>query len=103
MHPAALIGLAVLIVVIALYAIVTVRTARTNDEGGWSVVRCRQGHLFETVWVPGGSFKAVRLGPLRYQRCPVGQHWAWIRRVDPSTLTPGELADARAARDTWVP
>lgn len=27
------------------------------------IVRCRQGHLLETIWVPLASIKAVRLGP----------------------------------------
>jgi hypothetical protein len=25
-------------------------------------VRCRRGHLFTAIWIPGISFKAVRLG-----------------------------------------
>jgi hypothetical protein len=67
------------------------------------IVRCRQGHLFETIWVPFASIKAVRLGPWRFQRCPVGSHMSLIRRVDASSLTPDELAEARSHRDTRVP
>lgn len=29
------------------------------------IVRCMRGGLFETVWIPLVSFKALRLGPLR--------------------------------------
>ncbi len=67
------------------------------------VVRCRDGHLFTTRWVPLMSFKAIRLGPFRLQRCPVGGHWTAVRGVDPSTLTPAELERARLVRDTSVP
>jgi len=38
------------------------------------VVRCRRGHLFTTIWLPGVSLKAARLGWWRFQRCPVGNH-----------------------------
>lgn len=55
---------------------------------GRPVVRCSQGHLFRTTWVEGGSLKAVRLGPLtRFQRCPVGRHWAVVRPVKDDDLT----------------
>jgi hypothetical protein len=68
-----------------------------------TIVRCGQGHLFETIWVPLASFKAVRLGSRRLQRCPVGHHWSRVERVDPSTLTPEELAEARAHHDLRIP
>lgn len=67
------------------------------------IVRCSQGHLFETIWVPLASLKAVRLGPRRFQRCPVGKHWALVSRVDESTLTPPELEEARAHHDIRIP
>lgn len=55
---------------------------------GRTVVRCSKGHLFWTTWVAGGSLKAVRLGPVtRFQRCPVGHHWALIRPVKEQDLT----------------
>jgi hypothetical protein len=54
------------------------------------VVRCQQGHLFRTVWVPGVSFKAVRLGNYRVQRCPVGRHWAIVTRVPDTELSDAE-------------
>ncbi|CAB4872917.1 unannotated protein [freshwater metagenome] len=39
------------------------------------IVECGDGHRYTTYWVPAASFKAVRLGTTRYQRCPVGRHW----------------------------
>ena len=67
------------------------------------IVRCRQGHLFTTVWVPLASLKAIRLGPWRIQRCPVGKHFSVVRGVDESTLTPAEIEEARANRDSRIP
>jgi hypothetical protein len=49
-----------------------------------TIVRCSRGGLFETVWVPLASFKAIRLGSKRLQRCPVHGRWEIVRRVDPS-------------------
>jgi hypothetical protein len=46
--------------------------------GADTVVRCRGGHLFTTLWIPGVSFKALRLGWWRLQRCPVGNHWSLV-------------------------
>lgn len=54
---------------------------RERDEGP-TVVRCRDGHLFSTVWLPGASFKALRFGRFRFQTCPVGEHWTLVERVD---------------------
>ncbi len=64
------------------------------------IVRCSGGHLYTTKWVWWGSLKAVRLGRVRYQRCPVGHHWALVRKVDPATLTDRERQDAAAIHDT---
>lgn len=66
-------------------------------------VRCSAGHLFTTIWVPLGSIKAVRLGPRRWQHCPVGHHWATIERLDPSTAAPADLQAAAAVHDVHVP
>jgi hypothetical protein len=59
-----------------------------------TIFRCSRGGLFETVWVPLASFKAIRLGSKRLQRCPVHGRWEIVRRVDPSTLTSDERAEA---------
>ncbi len=68
-----------------------------------TVVRCHRGHLFTTLWIPGVSFKAVRLGPWRVQRCPVGAHWTLVWPADVSTLSPAEVAAAAALRDVRIP
>ena len=71
--------------------------------GGDVVVRCRQGHLFTTIWVPLVSFKAVRLGWWRFQRCPVGSHWSLVSPVKESLLTEQERVAARAIKDVRIP
>ncbi|HZS61756.1 MAG TPA: hypothetical protein VFA43_20955 [Gemmatimonadaceae bacterium] len=70
---------------------------------GKLVVRCRQGHLFTTFWLPGMSFKALRLGWWRYQRCPVGGHWSLITPVRESELTEEERREARSRSDIPLP
>jgi len=59
-----------------------------------AIVRCSRGGLFETLWVPLGSLKALRLGSRRLQRCPVHHRWELITRVDPATLTAHQRAEA---------
>ena len=66
------------------------------------IVRCSHGHLYRTNWWPWGSFKAVRFGSVRYQRCPVCRRWRMTRRVRREYLSPGELAEAAANRDSGV-
>lgn len=67
------------------------------------VVRCRDGHLFTSIVIPGASLKAVRLGNRRWQHCPVGRHWSVVTFVDESTLDAGELASAHAVHDVRIP
>jgi hypothetical protein len=81
---------------------VTVRS-RSGRLGGRVIVRCRSGHLFSTLWIPGASVKSVRLGPWRLQRCPVGRHWSLVTPVKEASLSSAELAAARSARDARVP
>jgi len=66
-------------------------------------VRCSAGHLFTTIWIPGGSLKAVRLGRRRYQRCPVGRHWATVERLDRDSASAEDLAAAAAVHDLRIP
>jgi hypothetical protein len=68
-----------------------------------TIVRCHRGHLFTTTWIPGASVKALRLGPWRVQRCPVGKHWSIVRPVRAETLSDVERADAGSVRDTSLP
>ncbi len=65
-------------------------------------VRCSDGHLFTTIWIPGGSLKAVRLGNRRYQRCPVGRHWTSVTRLDPATASAEDFAAAAAVHDIHI-
>ncbi len=67
------------------------------------IVRCDAGHLFTTTWIPLVSFKAIRLGTRRYQRCPVGHHFAAVEPVDEAELSAAELAAARAVHDVRIP
>jgi hypothetical protein len=64
-----------------------------------TVVRCGSGHLFTTLWFRLGSFKAIRLGRRRVQWCPVGRHFAIVRRVDQSELSPEDLEEAYEHHD----
>jgi hypothetical protein len=68
-----------------------------------TIVRCRQGHLFTTVWIPGASLKALRLGYWRVQWCPVGRHVALVRLVKDADLTEAERTFARSHHDIPVP
>lgn len=71
--------------------------------GGDVVVRCRDGHLFTTIWVPFASLKAIRLGPVRLQRCPVGRHWTVVRPVKDRDLTDEERLAASRHHDLRIP
>jgi hypothetical protein len=66
-------------------------------------VRCSAGHLFTTIWIPLGSLKAVRLGGRRYQRCPVGGHWALVVPLDPAVVSPADLEGAAEVHDIRIP
>jgi hypothetical protein len=76
---------------------------RSGRLAGSVVVRCHSGHLYTTIWIPGASVKAVRLGPWRLQRCPVGKHWSMVTPVKESELGRRERRAARGARDLRVP
>jgi hypothetical protein len=69
---------------------------RTGRVGGNIVVRCGQGHLFTTLWIPAASVKSLRLGWWRVQRCPVGHHWSLVTPVNEAELSE---ADRRAAHE----
>jgi hypothetical protein len=71
--------------------------------GGNVVVKCRQGHLFTTIWIPGASLKAIRLGWARFQRCPVGKHWTLVTPVRDSDLTIEDRKIAAQHRDVRIP
>ena len=76
---------------------------RSGRVGGNLVVRCRDGHLFTTTWIPLASVKSLRLGPWRFQRCPVGQHWTVVTPVKERYLSAAELRAAHEQRDVRIP
>jgi hypothetical protein len=86
------VGVVVLAAVVVLVVVLNVAMRRKGYSiPGRTVVRCSGGHLFRTTWVEGGSLKAVRLGPVtRYQRCPVGKHWAIVHPVKEDDLSDEE-------------
>ncbi len=92
-----------MVIVLAHVVGTVVARAMGYRVGGRTPVRCRQGHLFTTVWIPGVSLKALRLGWFRFQRCPVGQHWVLVSPVRPDDLTDEERAGAEAVLDTRLP
>jgi hypothetical protein len=67
------------------------------------VVRCRQGHLFTTIWIPGASLKSLKLGWWRFQHCPVGHHWSIVTPVKESDLTDEEKRAAGEHKDIRIP
>ena len=72
------------VVAVATFYVVATIVARRRGYsglGGRTLVRCRSGHLFRTVWVPGISIKSIRLGWYRAQFCPVGRHWTLVSPV----------------------
>lgn len=82
----------VLVVAVLVVALNVVMRRKGYSIPGRTVVRCSKGHLFRSVWVEGGSLKAVRLGPTtRYQHCPVGHHWAIVHPVKDADLSEEEL------------
>jgi hypothetical protein len=68
-----------------------------------TVVRCSAGHLFTTWWIPGASVKALRLGPWRVQRCPVGGHLSVVWPVAVSRLSDDERRAAASCHDLRLP
>jgi len=89
---------------VALDLLATVAARRRGyGVGGNVVVRCRRGHLFTTIWIPGASLKSVRLGWYRFQRCPVGGHWSLVKPVRESDLTEDERRGAAERRDLRIP
>lgn len=89
--------------VAAVLAEAVVMKLRGYPVAGNLVVRCRKGHLFTTIWIPGVSVKALRLGWVRFQWCPVGRHWALVTPVKQTELSARDERRARERRDLRVP
>src|ERR1700749_499451 len=96
--------LAVTAVIVAGYVAGTIVARNRGYSFGRSVpVRCRQGHLFTTTWIPGASIKALRLGLWRVQWCPVGRHVDLVRLVKEAALSPADLEFAAWNHDIPFP
>jgi hypothetical protein len=97
-RPTLLIGL------IATYVLGTLAARRRGYNLGRNViVRCRRGHLFTTVWVPGMTLKSLKLGWWRLQWCPVGRHVSLVHPVKVSELNDEERRFAEEHRDVRLP
>lgn len=93
-----------LIVVVAVLVVGTlVARRRGYNIGINTVVRCRQEHLFTTIWIPGVSVKSLRLGWARLQYCPVGRHWTLVTPVKDSDLSDEDRQFAAEHRDVRIP
>lgn len=101
----AILPLVLLLLVVALLVASSryMRRKGYSGVGGETIVRCRDGHLFTTIWVPGASFKSVRLGWMRYQHCPVGNHWTFVVPVSEAELTEAEKRFAAEHHDVNIP
>jgi hypothetical protein len=71
--------------------------------GGNLIVRCSQGHLFTTLWIPGASVKSLRFLWWRVQRCPVGNHWSLVTPVREAELNDDERRLAHERHDVRLP
>jgi len=90
--------------IIVGYAVATVIAVLRGYKFGRSVpVRCRDGHLFTTIWIPGASIKSLRLGPWRVQWCPVGRHVTLVTLLKDDDLTPDEREFAAQHHDVPIP
>ena len=93
-------------IVVAAASVVTeamMLRRRGYGVAGDVVVRCRDGHHFTTLWIPGASFTSLRLGFWRLQFCPVGRHWSLVTPVPVASLGPDGEAAARRVHDLPLP
>jgi hypothetical protein len=87
----------------ALAAFTLVARRRGYKLGTHTVVRCRRGHLFNTIWIPGVKAKALDFGVARLQRCPVGKHWSLVVPVRETDLSREDREFALSHRDVRLP
>jgi hypothetical protein len=91
------------VVVALLLAGTLVARRRGYNIGGNVVVRCRQGHLYTTLWIPGLKLKGLDFVVARFQYCPVGRHWSLAIPVRDADLTEEERRSARDQHDLPIP
>lgn len=90
--------------VVSALAIGTLIARRLGYKvGGNCPVRCRQGHVFTTLWIPGVKLKAIDLGIARVQHCPVGGHWSLVVPVRDADLSEDDRQAAAARHDVRIP
>ncbi|MDH2903242.1 MAG: hypothetical protein PXZ08_04730 [Actinomycetota bacterium] len=94
-----------IVAVVIFYVVATIVARRRGYSGlgGRTLVRCFEGHLFRTLWIPGVSLKSIRLGWYRFQFCPVGRHWTMVKPVRESDVADEIGAMDLLARDLAVP
>jgi hypothetical protein len=92
-----------LVVAVGALGTLAARRAGYSGMGGNTVVRCRDGHLFTTIWIPFASVKSIRLGMKRFQHCPVGSHWTLVTPVKDAELTDEDKQFAAEHRDVRIP
>jgi|SRR6188472_849464 hypothetical protein len=95
----------ILVLLLLLLDALGTLAARTRGYrfGRKTLVRCHSGHLYTTIWIPGGSLKALRLGWWRVQFCPVGRHWSIVTPVKETDLSLREKLAARRHKDIPIP
>ena len=99
----ALIPIVLVIVAFAFLVIYMRRKGYSQGDAANVVVRCREGHLFTTIWIPGVSVKSIKLGWYRFLYCPVGRHWTLVKPVRNEDLTDDELRTAYEHQDIRIP
>lgn len=100
-HKSRTVPLVLAAVAIALEVLIVKR--RGYGMGGNVVVRCREGHVYTTIWIPGGSLKSLRFGWARFQYCPVGGHWSLVTLVPEADLSEDERQFAGEHHDVRIP
>jgi len=93
----------VAVAVLVLAAATMIANRRGYRFGANTLVRCKSGHLFTTIWIPGISLKSVRLGWFRWQRCPLCEHWSFVKPVRAVDLSDEELRAAGEVHDVRIP
>ncbi|UVI37321.1 hypothetical protein [Brevibacterium spongiae] len=58
------------------------------------IVHCSGDGYYRTRWIPFVSFKSIRFGAYRFQRCPVHDRWELAGIVDDEDLTTEIRAEA---------
>lgn len=104
MNTSIIIQLIPLLIIAAIMGFIVNQSRRNGAYFGKRIiVRCNQGHLFSTLWIPFVSAKAIRLGPIRIQYCPIGNHLAFVAGVNVNSLTEEEKDFAENHPDSMVP